>query len=108
MAGSAQDFILRALMSQQGPKIGGSRPSGGTGGYPEYGGDRGRYEDGSPMRAPSPGLGMGTPALQTYEDNSMGYPGTASANPNVHPNGVGDPILILLQTLLNQRHPNGM
>lgn len=57
---------------------------------------------------PSPGLGMGTPGLQTYEDYSMGYPGTASANPMVHPQGAGDPLLILLQMLINQRFPNGM
>lgn len=56
---------------------------------------------------PSPGIGMGTPALQTYEDGSLGYPGTASANPGVYPNGSGDPLLVLLQMWLNNRFPSG-
>lgn len=133
------DELRRRL---QGPQVGGARPSGGTGGYPDYGGDRGYFEDrspipvpspglggggyqfvpgqpslasgpgfgviGNPNGAPQPGLGMGTPSPVMYEDYSMGYPGVASPNPLVHPEGVGDPLLILLQMLLGQRFPNGM
>ena len=130
--------MLRAMLQQNqggGPGIGSGRPPGGTAGAMDVGGNRGQYEDGSPIPAapspglgaggipgyrgvpgmapgspdrrmniggpyppaPSPGLGSGIPNSTLYEDNSMGYPG-----------GQGDPLLILLQLLLNNRFPNGM
>lgn len=60
-----------------------------------------------PGSVPSPGLGSGVPAIGQYEDMSYGYPGTASPS-SLHPQGAGnDPLLILLQMLINNRFPNG-
>lgn len=50
--------------------IGGARPEGGTGGYPDVGGNRGQYEDGSPLtyrdlmmkRLAAGGFGNGMPS----------------------------------------------
>ena len=53
----------------------------------------------------SPGLGSGVPNTRMYEDNSMGYPGVTS--PSTLGPGGGDPLLMLLQVLLNNRFPNG-